>query len=271
MTTSPMDAYLARLNMAGMRPNTIKVRRKVLTAFGATVERGLLHATRLDVEAYLGRPLATESRRAYLDSLRGFYRWAVEEELRVDDPTARIPNVKVRQGTPRPVPSAELDRALAMSDRRMRAWLLLMALGGLRCIEVSHLRPADLMPASTGTLLYLRECKGGGTATVPAHPTILEGLAVLPIRDGLWWSVKPHGVSAGVSAHFRACGIDGGAHRLRHFAGTAFYRASGHDLLATAQLLRHANVNNSMIYAQLDPVRPAEVVNAVPLRLVESA
>jgi integrase len=150
-----------------------------------------------------------------------------------------------------------------------RAWLLLMALGGLRCIEVAGLRPVDLIPADTGTLLYLRECKGGGTATVPAHPTVLEALAVLPIRNGLWWSVKPELVSAQVGRHFKECQVDGGAHRLRHFAGTAFYKASGHDLIATATLLRHANVQTSMVYAQLDPTRPAQVVNAVPLRLVE--
>lgn len=63
----------------------------------------------------------------------------------------------------------------------------------------------------------------------------------------------------------------GAGHRLRHFAGTAFYKASGHDLLATARLLRHSKVDTTMIYAQLDPTRPTEVVNAVPLRLVEPA
>lgn len=268
--SAPLTAYLSRLGMAGMRPRTIQSRRTVLTAFTRSLAgRGLLEATRLDVEAYLGRPLAPESRRTYLDALRSFYRWAVEEELLTVDPTARIPAIKVKTGTPRPVTSAELDRLLALADRRMRAWLLLMALAGLRCLEVAALRPADLMPADTGTPLYLRECKGGGTATVPAHPTVLESLAVLPIRDGLWWSVNPKTVSVQVGRHLDACGVQGGAHRLRHFAGTAFYKASGHDLLATATLLRHANVQTSMIYAQLDPVRPAQVVNAIPLRLVE--
>lgn len=177
--TAALPAYLARLGMAGMRPKTISAKKTTLTAFGKTLDgRDLLEGTRLDVEAFLGRPLAAESRRAYLDHLRGFYRWAVEEELLTADPTARIPAIKVKPGVPRPVTSAELDRLLEQADRRMRAWLLLMALGGLRCMEVAGLRPVDLLAADTGTLLYLRECKGGGTATVPAHPTVLEALAV---------------------------------------------------------------------------------------------
>lgn len=173
---------------------------------------------------------------------------------------------------PRPIGTADLERALALADRRMRAWLLLMALAGLRCMEVSGLRPVDLLTADTGTLLFLQEAKGGGTATVPAHPSILDALAVLPIRNGLWWQVTPGTLSAQVNRHLRGSGVQATGHQLRHFAGTSWYRASGHDLLATATLLRHTDVQTSTIYAQLDPVRPSAVVNAVPaLRLVEDA
>ncbi len=75
-----------------------------------------------------------------------------------------------------------------------------------------------------------------------------------------------------VGTHLKSCGVNASAHQLRHFAGTSWYRASGHDLLTTATLLRHANVQTTQRYAQLDPTRPTEVVNAVPaLRLVEDA
>jgi integrase len=265
-----LTAYLSRLGMAGFRPRTVASRRDCLEAFARFVApKDLLHATRLDVESYLGRPLKQESRRAYLGHLRAFYRWAVDEELLTVDPTARIPAVRVPRAMPRPIGTADLERALALADRRMRAWLLLMALAGLRCIEVAALRPADLMPTDSGTLLWLRECKGGGTASVPAHPAILEALAVLPIRNGLWWGCQARHVSVTVAAHLKSCGVNATGHQLRHFAGTSWYRASGHDLLATATLLRHANVQTTQRYAQLDPTRPAQVVNAVPLRLVE--
>lgn len=265
-----IGAFLSRLRLAGMRPRTVETRQQTLAAFAAALAPGgLLEATRHDVEAFLGRPLSAASRVSYRAGLRSFYLWAVEDGLLEVDPTARVPVARVPKGLPRPITADELARLLAVADVQMRAWLLLMALGGLRCIEVSHLRPADLVPSETGTLLWLRECKGGGTGSVPAHPAVLAALADLPIRDGLWWTVKPATLSTQVGRHLRVCGVQGGAHRLRHYAGTAFYRASGHDLLVTARLLRHVKVDTTMIYAQLDPVRPAEVVNAVPLRLVE--
>ena len=119
------------------------------------------------------------------------------------------------------------------------------------------------MLTEAGTLLFLRECKGGGQATMPAHPAVAEALAALPIRGGEWWECSPQHVSREVSTFLASCGIRATAHQLRHYAGSAWYRASGHDLLATAQLLRHANVATSQTYAQLDPTRPAQVVALV--------
>lgn len=139
----------------------------------------------------------------------------------------------------------------------------------MRCVEIAGLRPGDLQHVEGGVLLYLREAKGGGTGVVPAHVSILEALAALPIRDGVWWSCSAATVSAMVSEHLRNCGIPATAHKLRHHAGTSWYRASGHDLLTTAALLRHANVASTQIYAQTDPTRAAEVIAAVPLRLVD--
>jgi integrase len=262
-----VESHLSRLTLAGMRPATIKARRTVLRAFEQSLAgRHLTDATRLDVESYLSRPLAPESRRTYRAHLKGFYGWCVEEGLLTDDPTARVPAIRVRRGVPRPITDDELDRALAGADRRMRAWLLCMALAGLRCIEVAALRPTDLVDTPTGVLLHLRVTKGGGTATVPCHPVLAEALAVLPIRNGLWWDVSAGTLSAAVNRHLRAAGVTGTAHALRHWAGTSWYRASGHDLLTTAQLMRHASVTATQVYAAVSPERPAEVARSVSLR-----
>lgn len=117
----------------------------------------------------------------------------------------------------------------------------------------------------TGWLLFLRETKGGGQATVPAHPALVESLARLPQQGGTWWTARPAYVSRQVSVHLRACGVDATAHQLRHFAGTTWYRVSGHDLITTARLLRHASVQTTQVYSHLDPVRPAEVVASVSI------
>lgn len=262
-----VEAHLSRLTLAGYRPSTLRARGVVLRGFGqALAPRALTDATRLDVEAFLGRGLAPASRRCYQDHLKGFYAWAAEEGYVPVSPVARIPPVRVPNNVPRPISEEQLLTALAAADVRMRAWLVLMALGGLRCIEVAHLRPRDLQRSGDRTLLYLRECKGGGDAHVPAHPLILRALDEVPIRDDLWWTVTPSTMSTSVGRFLRSVGVDATAHQLRHFAGTSWYRASGHDLLATAALLRHKNVKTTQVYAQLDPTRTSAVVHAVGLK-----
>lgn len=256
--------YMAHLTLAGYRPRTLKSRQEVLHAFAAFIHPvSLRSATRRHVERFLSRDLSASSRSTYLNHLRGFYCYAVEEELISENPTAKIATIRVHPGIPRPVDASDLARAVDLAPARMRAWLLLMALAGLRCLEVAALRPCDIMHVDGNTLLYLRECKGGGTGTVPAHPAVVEALELLPIRDDRWWAVNANTVSTEVSRYLHGLGIDASAHALRHFAGTAWYTASGHDLLTTASLLRHARVSTTQVYARLDPTRPAEVVNLV--------
>jgi integrase len=266
-----LDSYRARLVLAGVQPSTLVAKMTTLHAFARTIApRRVEDATRADCEHFLtSRPLAAETRRAYRSTLRGLYVWGWEEGMVAEDITARIPAIRVPRKAPRPIPQADLERALALAGGRMQAWLLLMCLGGLRCIEISGLRPVDLQHSPDGVLLYLRRCQGGGSATVPAHPTILEALAALPIRDGLWWSCNRVTISSQVNDHLRACGVNSTAHSLRHWAGTAWYKHSKHDLLTTQKLLRHATVSSTQIYAATDPTRPREVVDMVPLRLVD--
>lgn len=265
------QSYLNRLSLLGYRPNTIDARRKCLRAFAATLgDRGLTDATRLEIEAFLARPLAPESRRAYRSHLRAFYIWCVDEGYLTVDPSAKIGAIRVPHAMPRPIGDADLAHAIDLAPRRMRAWLLLMALAGLRAIEVAGLRPHDLLDTNSGVLLFLRECKGGGSATVPAHPEILRALAIIPIRDGAWWKCGARGVSRDVSHYLESVGVDATGHQLRHYAGTNWYRTSEHDLLTTQELLRHASVQSTQVYAKLDPTRPAQVVALTALPAIAS-
>jgi integrase/recombinase XerD len=261
-----IDSHAAHLRMAAYRPSTVVARVSCLRAYErllGTHQATLRTATRLEVELFLGRDLAPESRRAYLGHLRGFYAWALEEEYVSADPTVKLPAVRVPRAVPRPIHDDDLRKAVGNAEPRMRAWLLLMTLAGLRCLEVAALRPDDLSETDYGPLLFLRECKGGGTGVVPAHPAIIPALMALPIRDGKWWDCSARHVSSQVGVYLRSVGVNATAHRLRHSAGTEFYRASGNDLLTTAQLLRHASVKSTQIYSEIAAQRPAEVIRAM--------
>lgn len=264
-----LTAYAAHLTLAGARPSTSHARLTCLLLFASILApRDLLEATRWDCEAFLARPLKPESRRAYRSHLRQFYRWMLDEGFIHLDPTEKLPPIRVPRATPRPVAHADLLHAIGQADARMRVWLLLMSLAGLRCIEVAALRPEDLLTSEAGPLLFLRECKGGGTATMPCHPLVAEALANLPIRDGAWWSCSRQTISTSVSQYLRSVGVNATAHRLRHYAGSTWFRASEHDLVATSLLMRHASVRTTQGYVATDPQRPAEIVRRVQLGVV---
>lgn len=263
-----IESYLNRLRLSSFRPNTIDLRRRVLNHFQRFIApTPLPQAGRDDVEAFLARDISPGTRRAYRSSLRHFYSWCVDEGHLDADPTARVPPIRVTVGTPRPIAEDDLRRALSLADARMRAWLLLMSLAGLRCMEVAGLEPDDLVRTETGWLLMLKVTKGGGSGTVPAHPRLVEVLLALPVFTNggrrSWWSVSPAAVSRQVGAHLRAAGVDATAHALRHTAATSWLRASGEDLLTVKRLLRHKSVSSTEVYAELAAERPAEVVSLV--------
>lgn len=261
-----IETYLNRLALQSFRPNTILLRKRVLTNLANHLAPQTLEsAGRHDLERFLARDLAPGSRRVYRSCIRHFYAWATDEGFVSANPAERIPAIRVARGTPRPLDDEALRLALSHADLRMRAWLLLMCLAGLRCMEVAALTPGDLMHQDEGVILFLREVKGGGTATVPAHALVVAALAALPISAGLWWSVRPQHVGQYIAAYLRSMGIDATAHQLRHSAATLWLRDSEHDLLTTSVLMRHKSVETTQIYAQLDPVRPAQVVSSVQI------
>jgi len=256
--------YLNRLTLSSYRPNTVDLRRRVLTNFERTLDpRGVIDASRFDCEAFLARDLKPGSRRVYRSTLRHFYAWTVEEGFLEIDPAIKVPPIRVPKGTPRPLSDQQLAQALAAADQRTHAWLLLMWLAGLRCCEVSGLRPDDLVRTEGGWLLMLREEKGGTAGVVPAHEAVVAALLDLPTRSGLWWGCTPKHVSQFTAAFLRASGVDATSHQLRHSAATSWLRVSGHDLLTTSKLMRHKSVDTTTIYAALDPTRPTEVVRLV--------
>ena len=158
-----IGAYSNYLTLAGYRPTTISSRRKVLTAYENSLQGTPLHsATRLHVEAFLARDLAPESRRAYRSHLRAFYTWAVDEGYAQADPTEKVPPIRVTRGLPRPMTDRDFRRALDTATPRMRAWLLLMALAGLRCMEVSALRPEDIQMGNVARCCSCESARAAG-------------------------------------------------------------------------------------------------------------
>ena len=203
-------------------------------------------------------------------ALRSFLRFLHVEGL-VGAPVAQaVPAVANRkgQGLPRALPPATVARLLASCDRRTRlgrrdyAMLMLLARLGLRAGEVASMSLDDIGWRAGELTVH---GKGGRDDRLPLPSDVGAALAAyLRIRPRVRTravfvranapigSLSPRGVAWAV---YNACDRSGvpraGAHRLRHSLATQML-AAGSSLAEVGQVLRHARVATTAIYAKVD-------------------
>lgn len=248
------------MTFRNLSANTIRDRQRVLGALchGAL---DLADVQTVDIRAFLsrptpsGRPLSPSSRATYLAHVSSFYRWAVRYKHLDADPTVDLDPPKVPNRLPRPIPRQALDAAIRTASAEVRAWLMLGALAGLRCSESASLHADNLRLDDSPPMLRVTG-KGGKTRTIPIHPDLAAELAQWPTDGYLFpWRdshVKPEEVSRLVNKHLRGLGFKDTAHSTRHRFGTDMYRGT-RDIIATKDLLGHASVATTQVYAQADP------------------
>lgn len=271
MPPDPVEGWRVEQEHAGLLPTTIRRRIDDLRTFQRFLGRDPLTATRDDVNAWLdSRPLSAKTRYNLLSTLGCFYRWAVMEELCEVDPTVRIRRPKLRRYLPRPTASSDLEVALATAHPRMRAWLLLGAMSGLRCMEIAGLDRQDVHAEADPPVMIVRG-KGGKERVVPLHPLVAMAIEdagshrrgpLFPNARGGCFS--PAAVSQQINAHLHGLGIDSTAHQLRHRFGTEVYRMS-RDLRMVQELLGHASPTTTAVYAAWSPKDAGVVVAQLQL------
>ena len=264
---SVVVAWLAAMRRRGLARGTIDHRRHELGRLGRWLGAadGLAWQgiDRHDLAEYLDeRPLAPASRAVAISHIAAFYRWAVAEDLATVDPTVGLERPKLPRRLPRPASDRDLVLAFIVATGRTRIMLALAALAGLRCMEIAGLRWVDVDLAAhrlrvTG--------KGGRDRDVPIHPDLAVVLADAP--RGTAWVLGRH-IGAGYVSELgaqalRAAGLDVTMHQLRHRFGTVAYRTEP-DLLAVADLLGHASITTTAVYAKLGDQRTSRIVAAMP-------
>ncbi|MGI8684913.1 MAG: tyrosine-type recombinase/integrase [Acidimicrobiales bacterium] len=234
-------------------------------------------ATRIgvaEVSAYCTRELPRRSRSAARNlaaALRSFLRFLHVEGV-VEAPLAQaVPAVANRSGAglPRGLDRATVARLLATCDRRTGrgrrdyAVLVLLARLGLRAGEVARLSLDDIdwragevvvhgkgarvdrlpLPSEVGDAVvgYLRRGRPRVDSRVVFLRAIAPTVALSPV--GITWVVYSACDRAGVAKV--------GAHRLRHTLATDLLRAGG-SLVEVGQVLRHATLATTTIYAKVD-------------------
>jgi integrase/recombinase XerD len=257
-------------------------------------------AARKEIEGYLaaleadGFAPATRSRR--LSAIRQFYRFALSEAWRSDDPAGRISGPRPARKLPGTLSVAEVDRLLDAARlgrngeagrAQLQCLMELLYATGLRVTELVSL-PAASVRGNPRMLMVTG--KGGRDRMVPLSDPARDALAEwLEIRDaaeaerrrtgarpspwlfpsraklghltriGFYHALKTLAVTAG---------LDPGEispHTLRHAFATHLL-ANGADLRSIQQLLGHADVSTTEVYTHvLDERLKALVLDHHPL------
>ena len=210
-------------------------------------------------------------------ALKSFFRFLVEEERLVRDPSLPLRTPKKREALPDVLTLGELERLLAQPGRadvwerqfpgkpeRDRLLLALMAYGGLRRSELVGLDWDDV--DLSRRLLRIRKAKGGRQRTIPIHPALAPLFAEyyatrVPLTEQavfvgvqgkrlhytqLGQTFRRYVEAAGVNERKRVT-----PHTLRHVFASELLHA-GANLRQIQELLGHKHLDSTQRYTRVN-------------------
>ena len=238
---------------------------------------GITNPRREDLEAWRDELIAAKKSPAtvqlYLTSAKIFFRWLAQEGIYANIADNLKSRVKIVHEHKKDALTAKQAGNLlkgingtSLKSKRDRAIVALMVSCGLRCVEVTRLDCADMIQEFGKTYLLIQG-KGHSAKDakvllpVQVETLICEYLTERDANDAepMFVShanrnrgqrISTQVVSKMVKANLRGVGMDSKrltAHSLRHTAATTMIIA-GVELTKVQQVLRHVNINTTMIY-----------------------
>ncbi len=289
----PLRAFLEALQAErGAAANTLAAYARDLQDLAEFAGAAWPQADRETLEAWLvdleSRGLGQATRARRLSAARQFYRFALSEGWREDDPAARLSGPGASRRLPRTLTEPEAEALLTAARRparetdtarrdalRLACLMELLYATGLR---VSELVSLPVAAVRGDPRMILVRGKGGKERMVPLSPPAREMLAAwLSHRDATpaWKGSAFLFPSSGKAGHVTrqrmwqliqglavAAGIDPGRvspHTLRHAFATHLL-AHGADLRSIQQLLGHADLSTTEIYTHVLDERLKDLV-----------
>lgn len=283
-----LDRYLSHLRVeGGLSVNSIEAYRSDLQQFFLALSRGGLRdvrrATTAHVEAFLAEALrrgrAARSRMRYLASLRGFFRFLLDEHLVSRNPVEPLRGPAGGRVLPRTLSEQDVTALLEVragsrpEHQRDAAMIELLYAAGLRVSELVGLRMHDLK-LDVGCVLVTG--KGRKQRIVPmgdvareklaryvetARPAMLKGRSSAHVfvtrrggpltRQNFWALLRQQAKRAGIGAPISP-------HVLRHSFATHLLD-HGADLRSVQAMLGHASVSTTQIYTHVERRRLKQV------------
>jgi integrase/recombinase XerD len=275
-----IEAFLEMLSAErAARANTLDAYRRDLDDARAELKRGLAGAGADAIEGYVAglskRGLAPATARRRISALKQFFRFLLAENVRGDDPTARLESPKRGRTLPKTLSSDEIRGLIeAAESARDRALIELLYGAGLRVSELVSL-PVRTAPKS-GQAHMIVEGKGGKERMVVLGKPALAALAdhvntratLLPKAEAkrekaARWLFPSASAADGKLTRRRVAqiletaalkaGIDPARvspHVLRHAFATHLVEG-GADLRTVQTLLGHADIATTQIYTHV--------------------
>lgn len=229
--------------------------------------------TRNDVQDYIqwltgvGKSAATVTRA--VASLKCFFSWMIDCGYRTDNPALGVKAAKVERKLPQILSSKEVEllleqpKCVDMKGYRDHAMLEVLYATGIRVSELIGLDVDNVFLAAGFIRCESRE----KTRIIPIYPTAqkaltdylrdvrpklaLDGEEALFVnmngtrmsRQGFWKLIKYYGEKAGIQAEITP-------HTLRHSFATHLLE-NGADIRAIQEMLGHADISSTQVYAKL--------------------
>ncbi|MBX3281162.1 MAG: site-specific tyrosine recombinase XerD [Acidobacteria bacterium] len=210
--------------------------------------------------------LTETTRRRYLSSIRGFFKFLAMEGHISADPSENLVSPGKTFYLPRFLNSTEIEQLFAAPNTetdtglRDRAIFEVMYACGLRVSELANLKLGDL-DLETGILTTTG--KGSKTRKVPIGGSAIEWLrryfAVRKPKDGverlfLGERGRPldrHTIHRIIKEYAEKCGFEGvSAHTLRHSFATHLVQNDA-DIRSVQMMLGHADISTTQIYTHV--------------------
>lgn len=270
-----MDRFIAYLDV---KPKTIETYSKALRQFGNYIaDQGITRPQREDIVSfreYLKEDHAPATVQGYLIATRLFFRWTAQEGI-YPNIADHVKGVKISKEHKKDYLTARQTKTIitgidtdGLKGLRDLAIFTLMVTAGLRDIEVQRADIQDLTVAGGDVVLYVqgkgRDQKADFVKVCEEAETAirdyLTARGTTSKSDPLFASVSnrnaggrmtTRSISRIVKTRMQAAGYDDDrltAHSLRHTAAT-LNLLNGGTVQETQQLLRHENINTTMIYS----------------------
>lgn len=264
MVGSAMLQFESYMTLRGLSAVTIQSRHNVLSRLHDFLGRPVVTATPDDLRAWQTQfiRLAPASIDVYTRHVQAFFRWAVGVGVVSIDPSVGLARPRVPAGRPHPTAEDDLRLIFSCTSGTLRIVFALATFAGLRRGEICRLQRPDV--DLTARVVHVLG-KGNKERDVPLIGPLVNELAgfmrphgYLVVReDGVPYVRNPDLLSGRSARYLRSLGVHSTLHSMRHAFATDVYRTT-HDLLFVAELLGHASVNTTQIYAKPDFDRAQE-------------